>query len=389
MSSEISFPKDVAFPLQEYERRISQVRQLMSERHLDAILTCSPSNICYLTGHHSVNLWDYQCLILALNGQPVLVLWQFELGRFQSSCRTAQAATYQTEDDPIAFTTQTLEKLGLRSSCLGMELTSVCLTVQLYQRLLAQLPQAKIENGSGIVESVRLVKSEDEIACLRRAAAITCSGMEAGIQAVGNGVFDSEVAAEATRRLLVAGSDFMCIEPIVAAGYRSGLAHSSFSRKRLESGESVFIELGACANRYTAPLMRTAVLGQPSEQLRRLAEASSRSIDAMVAVMKPGVIASEVAKAGKKAIEPVESQVVFHYVFGYSVGIGFPPSWLESAFYLRADNHRGLQAGMVFHLPMTLRIFGLCGVGFSETVLVTETGAEVLTTRMDRSLIVR
>ena len=73
------------------------------------------------------------------------------------------------------------------------------------------------------------------------------------------------------------------------------------------------------------------------------------------------------------------NQIAFHDLFGYPVGIGYPPNWIENpAFYLGADNYNPLQAGMVFHPPLTLRRLGEYGAGFSETLIVTETGAEPL-----------
>jgi Xaa-Pro aminopeptidase len=71
----------------------------------------------------------------------------------------------------------------------------------------------------------------------------------------------------------------------------------------------------------------------------------------------------------------------FHGLFGYSVGIGFPPGWYETlGFDIRADNERDLEAGMVFHVPVSLRLPGQFGVNQSQTVLITETGVDPLTT---------
>lgn len=383
------FPEEKLFSRAELERRLRRTQSETSARGLDAIITSSPSNIFYLTGHHSVNLWDTQFLIVPATGTPIFVLWQFELGRFSASGQMADPVMYATGDDPLVTTLHVLDRLGLTDARLGIDVSTPYFTVQSYQSLSRLLPKARLEHAPGVVESVRILKSDEELTYIREAARITDLGMSAALDAVREGVLDNEVAATATAALMRAGSELMCIDPIVAAGYRSGLAHSSFCGKRIDHGESVFVELGACVHRYTAPLMRTAVAGQPSEQLMRLADASLHALDAVISAMKPGAAAAEVADAGKRAIAPVESEVAFHYVFGYSVGAGFPPSWLEeSNFYLRSDNQLELTSGMVFHLPMTLRVFGQYGVGFSETVLVTQQGAEPLT-RTDRRLVIR
>ena len=62
------------------------------------------------------------------------------------------------------------------------------------------------------------------------------------------------------------------------------------------------------------------------------------------------------------------------------MGVGFPPSWLEETnFFIQSNNLRELQPGMVFHLPMMLRVLGEYGAGFSESVMITKTGVEILT----------
>jgi Xaa-Pro aminopeptidase len=215
---------------------------------------------------------------------------------------------------------------------------------------------------------------------MRQAAKITGVGMNAALAAVRAGATDSEVAAAANHALLAAGSDFMCIDPIVAAGHYSGVAHSTVSGTTLKAGDPVFVELGACFHRYTAPLMRTAAVGVISTELQELADYSSRVLDALIESIKPGVAACDVGAAGQRVLAPIESRIFFHYVWGYPVGVGFPPSWLEeSSFFIQSKNRRELRPGMVFHLPLTLRVLGRYGAGFSETVLVTDTGAGVLT----------
>ena len=103
------------------------------------------------------------------------------------------------------------------------------------------------------------------------------------------------------------------------------------------------------------------------------------TLEAMLEKIGPGVPASEVAETGEASIARVRSEIMFHGLFGYPVGIGMPPTWVEeSGFFIVTDNHRPLPAGMVFHIPMTLRLNGQLGVGMSYTVLVTETGNEPL-----------
>lgn len=87
----------------------------------------------------------------------------------------------------------------------------------------------------------------------------------------------------------------------------------------------------------------------------------------------------EVSRAAAKGHADVDPEVRTREYYGYSVGIGFPPVWVERSVEIAEDSDDVLQPGMVFHAHRALRIPGVMGVGFSETVLVTENGCELLT----------
>jgi len=371
--------KQLAFSESEFERRLQLVRHAAENRGMDALLFFSPSNIFYLSGFYSVNLWDFQCLIVPLAGHPILVIREFEAGRFWASCRLREPWTYPPEGSGPPAVIDVVRSLGLERRRLGMEMSRY-LDAKSFAELRRGLPDSDFRDAADITDEARALKSEEEIQYLRQAAKITDIGMDAALASVREGGSDGDVAAEANRALLAAGSDLMCINPIIAAAQNSGLAHSTVSGIRLNAGDPVFIELGACIHRYTAPLMRTAVVGAASAELQELADYSRRTLDALIEAMKPGVRACEVAEAGRRALAPIESRIFFHYVWGYPVGVGFPPSWLEETnFFIQSKNTRELQTGMVFHLPLMLRVLGRYGAGFSETVLVGGHGAEVLT----------
>jgi Xaa-Pro dipeptidase len=148
----------------------------------------------------------------------------------------------------------------------------------------------------------------------------------------------------------------------------------------LERGDTVFLEYTGQVHRYVAPVMRTAVLGPPTDEMKRFRDAGLGAIEAVLRTSRSGVSAREVAEAGARALAPVADQVHFHDVYGYMVGIGYPPSWFETlGFELQANNEGLLEEGMVFHVVISLRKFAEFGVSQSQTIVVTAGGAESLT----------
>lgn len=381
MTEMIDVRREITFDEAEYGARRDRVRAMMEERGIDTLVLHSPSNIYYLSGHYTLNLWDYQCLILPKSGQPIMLIWHFEEGRFAATAVDTSLEMFGGGADPIAETRSALERHGLLNGRIGLEKDCTYLTANQYEKLRDAFAPASAVNGSGLVEHSRIIKSPAELDYIREAGLATDAAMVAGFNAIHEGAVDHDVAAAIVAELVRKGTQNFAIYPMVAAGARSGVPHNSHDGVKIETGKPVFLEFSPSIRWYQAPLMRAAIVGEAGDLVRRVADTGAEALDAMCDAIKPGVAASTVAEAGRAVVDRIKDEIHFHYVFAYSVGIAFPPTWLESAeFGILLDNHKPLQPGMVFHFPMTLRVKGEFGVGQSQTVIVTETGAEVLST---------
>src|SRR5262249_34562191 len=142
-----------------------------------------------------------------------------------------------------------------------------------------------------------------EIDCFRTAAAYTHAGMRAALDAVHDGGTDNEVGAAAAQAMYAAGSEYVASGPTVTTGRRSGIAHTTFARTRIGAGDAVLVELGGLHRRYTTGLMRSAVVGPPSDLVRRMYDACSRALDAAIAAIRPGVTSGSVHDACQRVID--------------------------------------------------------------------------------------
>jgi Xaa-Pro dipeptidase len=376
----MSISAQPAFTNSEYARRLERVRANMQERQLDGLVLVGPHNINYLSGMDSENLFDFQALIVPLAGDPVLVIFDFELGRAEASSWLNSPTVYSSFEDPVVTTVKAVAAAGLAGRRIGLEQRATAVSAATLTRLMEGLGDATIEDPFGVVEAVRLTKSEAEIAYMRRAAELTDAAVIAAYEQMRPGVADNEIAAAIMSTLYGGGSDTVCWGPVVASGYLAGAAHSTFGGRRLKAGDTVFLELTAEIKRYTAPLMRTAILGEPDVEQMRVAKAGAEAVSTILRESRAGRPASEVAKIVTEVVEPILDVVVFHHFFGYPVGIGLPPSWIESlGYFIRVDEDRPLEEGMVFHLPMSFRKYGEWGINQSHTMLVGIDGAEALT----------
>jgi Xaa-Pro aminopeptidase len=371
---------ELPFTMEEYQRRLKQVRKRMAARDLDTLLVVNPASCNYLTGYVTFAVGAYQCLVVPREGDLSLLTFELELPGVFLSSWIEDGAAYVAGEDPLQATRRLLERRGLTRGTIGIERDSNFMPVERYERLVASLDGCRLADGSRIVAETMHTKSPVEIEMIRQAGKITAQGMSAAIGAVRAGVTDNDVAAAAYAAMIAAGSEFMCIDPIVTTGMRSGVPHTTHRRVRIEPGDPVWIELGACYQRYSAPLMRTVFVGEPSREVQALADASLAALRTVMSTVRPGITAEAVAAEGRKALPLDDSSVVFHHTYGYSIGLGLPAEWSDDMLLrLREGNTTVLEPGMVFHATMGLRRRDRYGAVCSETIAVTDTGCEALT----------
>ena len=372
--------KDLAFGRDEYDRRVASVRRSMADRGIEVLLVFTPENVNYLTGYDTIGYSSYLCLALPLDSEPVLVIREMERGVAMSTTWLTDFATTGDTDDPIERTVDALGSRNLAQRRMAMEATSPFVTARTWLRLKAALGGERIADGSELVERVRAIKSAAEITKIRSACGLVGMGMAAALAAVHQGATENEVAVAAYGAMVGSGSDPLVSNPIVTSGPRSGVAHTSFKNRRLTMGDTVLIELGACVSRYGGALMRTAVVGPPPSEVQTMSEVVLQALNAAIDSIKPGVTAGSVDQACRGVIEDAGFESMFRKRTGYSVGVAFAPDWGEGHIVsLRRDDPTELVPGMVFHMPPALRAFQRLCVGMSETVLVTDSGCEVLT----------
>ena len=380
-------PSEPAFSRQEYQRRVGRVRAEMEASGVDVLLVFSPPNVFYLSGFQSFSMYNSECVILPLQGDPLLVVHPPEVGGALLHSWLEGVHGYAEGREREAYIAELLTDSGFAGSRIGVETASRALPVQFHDGLKASLPGAKFVDGSDLVPSVKAIKSEEEIEHLRRSGAMTTAGMAAAIDAIEAGAADNDVAA-AYRALVEAGSEYMCTDPIVTSGRRSSILHSTHKRVPIQSGDTLLLEMGACVQRYSAPIMRAASVGEPADEVRAVADACLAALDNVLSTVKAGVTGHDVATAGWEALRRAGDDIVFHGVFGYAVGAGFPPSWADDTGVMLLGEHAPLRTGQVFHHPVAVRKLGKFGVAFSETSVVTDDGCEVFTSA-PRELFIR
>lgn len=371
----------LAFPMAEYEGRIARVRSAMAEQGLDALLVTHSCDLNYLAGYETFGVGNHACLVLPLDGAPSLQVVSIEVPAavVNGWVEDLVVVDWHLQGDAGAHLAGNVREKGLGRGRVGIQPVRQGLSPHVCARLEEGLPGVELVDASGLVARIRLVKSAREIACMRATAGYTHAGIRASLAVIAPGITDNDVARAGYDAMAAAGSEFMAIQPIVTSGVRTSFGHQTFRRMPLAAGDVVFLEYGGSHKRYTAPIMRTATLGEPTDDMRRLMDAVHATVDAMMETARPGRTCHEVALAAKRAHAPVADETYHSGAFGYHVGIAFPPTWAEGLAFIAEGTEEPLAAGMTLHLPITYRIPGAFGMAASETVLITDRGCERLT----------
>ena len=377
------------FSLDEYRQRIDALRVRMEARGVDLMLVHTPENLYYLTGYQTPGYYWYQTLAVPIDREPVFITRLLEASNVEHLSWVEDSRPYGDSDDWVEATRRVIADLGAASGRIGVEKDSWFLTLRDFERLSAMLPSTGFVDCSGLVEENRMIKSTAELSYMREAAVAVEAGMAAGIEACEAGATENEAAAAIHDAQIRAGSEYTGLPLFITSGPRSALGHATWYRRTLEPGDTVFLEIPGCVNRYHAAMMRNVFLGEPSERMLRATEVMAEALESTIGFVRPGVTAHETHHLCRRAIEEAGLGLSFNHRTAYSIGIGFAPDWGEGQIISINDGeHRPLQAGMTFHLIPLVYIPGLTSVAVSETILVTESGCEPLTTGIDRRLFV-
>ncbi len=375
---------ELTFPVTTYEYRLKDVQDTLHGQGLAGVLLFDPENIFWLSGYQSIGYFTFQCLFVPGRGEMALISRKVNgflasvtptLGRFVEIADT---------DEPVDVLARFLDGTLPPGAGLGVETGAWYLTVRDFNRLRALLPRVRLSDWPAHIESRRVRKSAEEIERIRAAARAAEAGLDAALAAIAPGKTENDLAAAMYSANIQAGSEYLGHPPLVVSGERTALCFAMWRRRPIRSGDVVLLEAAGCIDRYHAMIARSAVVGIPTPLHRHAANTLLEALDAVITAIAPGRTSGEVDAACRRVVQEAGLGHAFTHRTAYSVGIGFPPNWSEGrALSIRPGDATVLEPGMTFHVVPTLFVedFGMC---FSETVLVTEDGCEVLTDYLRR-----
>ncbi|WP_049723473.1 ectoine hydrolase [Gilvimarinus polysaccharolyticus] len=369
---------DMTFPFAEYERRISELRTRIAQRHLDAVVISDPENIMYLTDYQTTGYSFFQALVVPLDDEPFMITRTLEESNVIARTWVEHTRPYPDTGDAIQMLVDALRAFGLANKRIGYERNSYFFPAYHQDCIHTTLTGGKLLDCFGIVEQGRICKSPVEIDIMRRAATATEAGMQAGIAACEAGATENEIGAAISAGMFRAGGEPPAVMPYVTSGPRTMIGHATWEGRTVQSGEHVFLEVGGCYRRYHTAMMRTIVLGDLSDSMYKAQEKMKQALTAVHKSFQPGMTVSDADNLVRNIISDNDVGARLITRSGYSIGIAFPPSWDEGYIVsLKQGESAILQEGMTFHIiPWMWGVDGDKTCGISDTIHITAEGCE-------------
>lgn len=377
-----------SFDKKEYLQRLQNVKTKMAERGLDVLLITDPANMAYISGYNAWSFYVHQTLAVMIDEEEPV--W---IGRFMDAISARKTCWLNHENivgysdnyvqnevrHPMDFVADEITKRGKGNKTIAVEMDNYYFTAKCYQSLTKGLPNAKFTDAKELVNWVRVVKSENEIVLMERAARITEKGMQDAINKCNVGVRECDLAAEIYRSFISGtdefGGDYASIVPLMPSGENTGACHLTWTDRKYEEGETVVLELAGCHQRYHSPMARTIFLGTPTQKVSEIADIAVEGLNKVLDFAKPGVAVEEVEAVWGDNLKRYglfkESRI------GYSTGLNYPPDWGEHTISVRPGDKTILQPNMTLHIIPGM-YFENYGVEISEAIRVTETGCKTL-----------
>lgn len=251
-------------------------------------------------------------------------------------------------------------------------------TVAELQLMRAAIPAKKrrelFKPVGALVSALRWIKDTDEIAKMRKAAALGCRLFEEILCVIQPGMPESTVAAELEYRARLAGAEAMSFPTIVASGERSALPHGHATSAKLPKRGFVTLDFGVVLDGYCSDMTRTVHMGRANNEERTVYDAVLAAQEAGVAAVRAGASGGEVDDAARSVLRSVNLDKWFTHSTGHGVGLE-----IHEGPRLAARQKQKLETGMVVTIEPGVYMPGKFGVRIEDMVLVAASGSEILT----------
>ena len=369
------------FSKEEFKSRKSNILNSMKEQNIDALLMFRQESMYWLTGYDTFGYVFFQTLVLDQKGNLILLTRAPDLRQAQNTSIINDIRIWVDKDgsNPTDDLKIILDELNLKGKKIGIEYEAYGLTGRNAIKLNQSLENyCSIEDKSELITKLRVVKSDEEITYVRKAANLADLALDEVWKYAKSGASEAKILAEMNRVIFEGGGDYPANEFIIGSGKNALLCRYQAEKQILNKEDQLTIEWAGTYRHYHSAMFRTIPIGKANQKHFKMHEACVEALTNCENKLKPGNKIGEVFDIHAKTFDDHGFKNARMNACGYSLGATFSPNWMDWPM-LYTENPYIIQSGNVFFMHMILMdSTNNLAMNLGETYLVNEDGNERL-----------
>ncbi len=351
---------------------IDKIQAFLQSGNLDAAFITTPDNVFYFTGFKSNPHERLLGVAIFKEASPLLICPKMEVPDAIQAGWSGDVVGHEDTDNAWDILTNSIQKKVGSIHSLAIEKSHM--TVERLEALNERLPGLQVSRVDEKVNELRVIKSEQELENMRKAAELADFAIEVGVKEIAEGKTEVEILNAVEKAVKEKGASQMSFDTMVLSGKKTASPHGKPGDRKIEKGDFILFDLGVVYNGYCSDITRTVAFGEPTEEMKEIYQTVLKAEESAVQAVKPGVKAMELDKIARDVITDAGYGEYFTHRLGHGLGISvheFPS--------ITGVNDLELQEGMVFTIEPGIYHPDITGVRIEDDVVVTRDGVEVLT----------
>ena len=369
------------FSNQEFSNRKNNIIKSMKDNNLDALLMFRQESMYWLTGYDTFGYVFFQTLILDQEGNLILLTRAPDLRQAQNTSNIKDIRIWVDQDkaNPTEDLKQILNELNLKGKKVGVEYEAYGMTGRNAMRLNKSLENyCKVEDHSELITQHRVIKSQEEIVYIKKAAELADRALDEAWKYSKAGVSESKILAEMQKVIFEGGGDYPANEFIIGSGHNALLCRYQAEKRELSDTDQLSIEWAGTFKHYHSAMFRTIPIGKVNPKHLKMHEACVKALSNCEKKLVAGNKIGEVFDVHANTFDELGFNKARMNACGYSLGATFSPNWMDWPM-LFTGNPYIIKPGNVFFMHMILMDSeSQLAMNLGETYLVTENGNERL-----------
>ena len=341
---------------------------LLNNSNMDAILIAPSEEMEFIMGHNTHICERFQALIIKKDGTYFYICNLLTVGEIQDVLGPDIPVYGWFDGDEFTHTVKkAFEEHALIGKTIGVNSTErAFLILQIMEAM-----DVKFVNGKPILEEMRMIKDEEEIANLRMAAHITDESFEELLKFIKPGIKEADISNKMNEIFKAKGADEGFT--MVCSGPNSSYPHYAGDQRVIQEKDVIILDWGCKYNNMCADMSRTVFVGGITEEEEKIYNIVLKSQLAGEAAAVEGAYIPDIDRASREIIQEEGYGDYFFTRLGHGIGYS-----VHEAPDIKASNKRNLEKGMVFSIEPGIYIAGKVGMRIENIVAITKDGTEIL-----------